>query len=90
MQCHAVDSLELLKNDLDQACSVMRTVAIIYTECSIRVYYDDCSIRSSISIFFIQIQVAEKWSRLCKAPALLSTTVYNHRFYLCGTVLNAV
>ena len=51
----------------------MRTVAIIYTECSIRAYYDACSIRVSQSFSMIQ---AEKGSNQCHtlspwAPALL-------------------
>ena len=37
-------------NDLGPT-SVMGTVAIICTECSIRVYYDDCSIRASRSFY---------------------------------------
>ena len=61
----------------------MRTVVIICIECSIRVHYDDCSIRVSRDL--LQIQVAERWSNTVSlwAPALLSTTAIDS--IMCDT-----
>ena len=59
---NADDSLELLKSNLKTIKMINRSssvMTIICTECSIRVYHDDC-----ISIFFIQIQEAESDSAM--------------------------